>query len=124
MPIFPFIYFFGFFFLVILLLLGGELGSANVATPQLNVEDPLHGGEDLLIGGAGAALEVGDNCGSGVALGGEVLLGHLRLHLGSGLGDGVADLLADGVGLDDVVGAVDLGEALAFDGGLGGLDLE
>jgi len=110
--------------LVILLLLGGELGSANVATPQLNVEHPLHGGEDLLIGGAGAALEVGDDCGGGVALSSEVLLGHLGLHLGSGLGDGVADLLADGVGLDDVVGAVDLGEALAFDGRLGGLDSE
>jgi hypothetical protein len=30
-------------------------------------------------------------------------------------------LLANRVGLDDVVGAVNLGEALTFDGGLGGL---
>jgi hypothetical protein len=32
----------------------------------------------------------------------------------SGAGDGIADGLADCVGLDDVVGAIDLGETLAI----------
>ena len=45
---------------------------------------------------------------------------HLGLDGLAGLGDGGADLLADRVGLDDVVGAVDLREALAF-GALVGL---
>jgi hypothetical protein len=31
------------------------------------------------------------------------------------LRDDVADLLADGVGLDDVVGAIDLGQTLSLD---------
>ena len=37
------------------------------------------------------------------------------------VGDGGSDFLADGGGLDDVVAAVDFGEVLAFDAGLGGL---
>lgn len=102
----------GFIYLFLL----GKLGRANVAAAQLDVEDALHVGEDLLVGGGGAALKVGDNGLGGVALGGEVLLGHLGLHLLAGLGDDVADGAADGVGLDNVVGAVDLGEALAFAG--------
>lgn len=39
------------------------------------------------------------------------------LALGARFGDGLADDDADGLGLDDVVGAVDLCEALAFGGG-------
>ena len=96
------------------LFLLGKLGSANVAATQLDVEDTLHVGENLLVGGGSAALKVGDNGLGGVALGGEVLLGHLGLHLLAGLGDDVADGLANGVRLDNVIGAVDLGESLAF----------
>lgn len=98
------------------LLLLGEFGSANVAAAQLDVEDALHVGKDLLVGGSGAALKVGDNGLSGVALCGEVLLGHLGLHLLTGLRDDVADGLANGVWLDNVVGSVDLGETLTFAG--------
>jgi len=101
------------------LLLGAELGLADAGAPQLDVEDALHGGEHLLVGGCGAALKVGDDGLGGVALCGEVLLGHLGLNLLTGSRDDIADGLADGVGLDDVVGAVDLGEALAFNGGAG-----
>lgn len=96
------------------LLLLGELGSANVGTAKLDVEHPLHGGKHLLVRGGGASLEVSDDTLGGVALGGEVLLCHLGLHLLPGTGDGIADGLADCVGLDDVVGAIDLGETLAF----------
>lgn len=67
-----------------------------------------------MVGGGCAALKVGDDGLGGVALGGEVLLGHLGLDLLPCLGDDVADVLADCVGLDDVVGSVDLGQALAF----------
>jgi hypothetical protein len=105
---------------MILLLLGSELGSTDITTPQLDVENALHGPENLLVGGSGATLKVGDDGGGGVAAGGKILLGHLGLHGTPGLGDGIANLLADGVGLDDIVGAVDLGEALAFDCGLCG----
>ena len=98
-----------------------ELGCPDVIAPQLDVQHLLHGAEHLLVGLRGAALEVGDDRRRGVAAGGEVLLGHLGLDLLAGLGDGGADVLADGVGLDDVVGAVDLGEALAIGVALGGL---
>lgn len=86
-----------------LLFLLAKLGLADAGPPELDVEDALHGGEDLLVGGGGPALKVGDDGLGGVALGGEVLLGHLGLHLLARLGDDVADLLADGVGLDDVI---------------------
>ena len=96
------------------LLLGLELGLADARAAQFDVEHTFHGGEDLLVGGGGAALEVGDDGGGRVALGGEVLLGHLGLHLLPRLADDVADFLADRVGLDNVVGAVYLCEALAL----------
>lgn len=102
--------------MVVLFLLVGELGGTNVAAAELDVEDTLHVGEDLLVGSGSATLKVGNDGLCGVALGGEVLLGHLGLHLLTGLGDDVANLLADGVGLDDLVGAVDLGHALALGG--------
>lgn len=97
------------------LLLVGELGCANVAAAQLDVEDPLHGTQHLLVGGSSAPLEIGDDGLCGVALGGQVLLCHLGLDVLSRGGDDAADILADGVGLDDVVGAVNLGQALALD---------
>lgn len=103
-------------FPVFCLFLLGKLGGTNVAAAELDVEDTLHVGEDLLVGGGGTTLKVGNDGLGGVALGGEVLLGHLGLHLLTGLGDDVADALADGVGLDNVVGSVDLGETLAFAG--------
>jgi hypothetical protein len=91
-----------------------ELLSTNVGTTELNVQHALHGTEDLLVGGGGATLEVLDDGDGGVALGGEFLLGHLVALLVAALLDGIADDGADGLGLDDVVAAVDLGEVLAF----------
>jgi hypothetical protein len=55
-----------------------------------------------------------DDGNGGVALGGEFLLGHLVALFSAALLDGVGDGVADGLGLDDVVAAVDLGEVLAF----------
>lgn len=108
------------------LFLLGELGLPNLVTAQDDIEDPLHVAEQLLVGSGGAALKVGDDGGRRVALCGEVLLGHggalVVFGLGAGFGDGLADGGADRFGLDDVVGAVDLGQALAFGGSsLGGV---
>ena len=50
----------------------------------------------------------------GVALGGQFLLGHLVSLVGPALLNGIGDLVADGLGLDYVVTAVDLGEVLSF----------
>lgn len=106
------------------LLLRRESRLPDIATTQLDAKHALHVPQDLLVRGGGAALEVGDDALGGVALGGEVFLGHLGLHLLAPLGDDGADVLADGRGLDDVVGPVDLGEMLAFDTWAGGLEGE
>lgn len=97
-----------------LFLLVRELGAANVSTAELDIQNALHVAENLLVGGTGAALEVSNDGLCGVALGGEILLGHLGLHGLARLRDDVADTLADCVGLDDLVAAVDLGQSLAF----------
>ena len=101
-----------------LFLLVWELGLANLVAAQDDVEHTLHGAQQLLVGCCGSTLEVGDDGGCGVALGGEILLGHgaalVVLRLGAGLGDGLADCRAHRLGLDDIVGTVDLCEALAF----------
>lgn len=52
------------------LLLGLELGLADAGAAELDVEDALHRGEDLLVGNGGTTLEVGDDGGRRVALGG------------------------------------------------------
>lgn len=64
----------------------------------------------------GTTLKVLDNGDGGVALGGEFLLGHLVALLGTALLDGICDGVADGLRLDDIVTAVDLGEVLAIGG--------
>jgi hypothetical protein len=95
-------------------LLVRELGGANVAASQLDIEHALHGAEHLLVGGGATSLEFGDDSLGGVAAGSEILLGHLGLDLLSGLCNDVANSLADGVGLDDVVGTVNLGHTLTL----------
>jgi hypothetical protein len=100
--------------LTVVLLLVRKLGSTNVGTTQLDVQHTLHGTENLLVRSGGSSLKVGDGALCGVAAGSEILLCHLGLHLLSGGGDGVADQLTNGVGLDDVVGSVNLGQALTF----------
>lgn len=69
-----------------------------------------------MVGGGGAALKVLDDGHGGVALGGEFLLCHLVSFLGTALLDGIGDGETDGLGLDDIVAAVDLGQVLAFGG--------
>lgn len=103
------------------LLLWSEPWSTNVGTSQLDAENALHVGEHLLVWSGGTVLELLNNRGGGVALGGQVLLGHLWLHLLALGRDGVTDNFADRVWLDDIVGAVDLGQMLSLDTWLGGL---
>ena len=67
-----------------------------------------------MVRGGGAPLHVGDDGLGRVAFCREILLCQSGLHLLSCLADGIADSLADSVGLDDVVGSVDLGQTLAF----------
>ena len=101
----------------------GELGLTYLVTAENDVERALNVAEQFLVGSSGAALEVGDDGGRGVDLCGEVLLCHggalVVFGFAAGLGDGLANGSANGLGLDDVVGTVDLSEALAFAGGLG-----
>ena len=97
-----------------------ELRLPHLVTPQDNIEHPLHVAKQLLVWRRSTALKVRDDGGRAVALCGQVLLGHrgtlVVLRLGARLGDGLADLDANGLGLDDVVGAVDFGKVLAFCG--------
>jgi hypothetical protein len=104
-----------------LLFLRTKSRCANITSPQLNTENLLHRCQNLLIRGRRSALEVRDDTLCGIAFGRQILLRHFRLHLLSLLGDGIADFLADRVGLDDVVAAVNFGEMLAFDTGFGSL---
>lgn len=92
----------------------GELGLADVRAAQLDVQHALHVAEELLVGHGGAPLEVGDDGGRRVALGGELLLRQGGLLGVAGRLDGVADLDPHRLGLDDVVRPVDLGQALAL----------
>lgn len=100
--------------LVALLGLGLELGLADARASQFDVEDTLEGGEHFLVGLGSTPLEIGNDSRCGVALGSEVFLGHLGLHLGTLLLDGVAYVLADRFWFDDLVAAVDLGHALTL----------
>lgn len=103
------------------LLLWSKSWSTNVGTSQLDSENALHIGEHLLVWSGGTVLELLNNGGGGVAFGCQVLLGHLWLHLLTLGRDGVTNHLADGVWLDDIVGAVDLGQVLSLNTWLRGL---
>lgn len=67
-----------------------------------------------MVGDGCATLKVTDDVGRCVALGGQVLLCHLGLHLLPGGADGVTDYLAYCVGLDNVVATVDFCEMLTI----------
>lgn len=88
-------------------LLVRELGLAHLVTAKDNVEHPLHVAQQFLVWSCGSALEIGDDCGGGVALGGKVLLCHGRslvvLGLGACLGDGLSDGGANSLRLHDIV---------------------
>lgn len=101
------------------LLLWAEHGAADVGSGQpdvgglLNLVDKVHGGE---VGTR--ALEGGDELDVDRGLGGEVLLGHgstlCVLQAGAGLLQGLGDVIGDLLCGDNVFGAVDLCEMLAF----------
>jgi len=57
-----------------LLLLLLEPGLADIGTAELNVEHALHVAENLLVWGGVTALEGGNDCCGGVALGRKILL--------------------------------------------------
>jgi hypothetical protein len=100
------------------LLLVGKLGLPNLVSSQNDIQRALHLAEQTLIRRRGAALKVRNDGGCGVALLSQILLCHGRplvvLRLGPRLGNGLADDGADGLGLHNVVGSVNLGQALAF----------
>ena len=98
-----------------------EARRADVVPAQLDAEHLLHGREHLLVGRGGAALEVGDDGLRGVAARGEVLLRQLEPVALSLARDDLADVGADGLGLDNVLAAVDLGQVLPLDAGSRGL---
>ena len=91
-----------------------ELLLPDVRASQLDVQHALHGAKHLLVWCGCAPLEVLDDGDCGVAFGGELLLCHLVALVRSALLDGVCYLQPDGLGLDNVVAAVDFGEMLAF----------
>lgn len=95
-------------------LLGRKLGLADPGPAQLDVQHPLHGAQDLLVGLGGASFEVLDHPDGGVTLGGQILLGHFRLHLVAAADDGLGHVVPHGFGLDDFVRPVDLGQVLTF----------
>ena len=97
------------------LLLGGEPGLADfiLFTAQLDVEDALHGGEDLLIGGGLALLHLLDDGGGGVALLSEVVLLHGRGEALARLGNRPAYRRPHRLRLDDLVRPINLGVELA-----------
>lgn len=96
------------------LLLRPKPRRPNIRPPQLNTQHLLHRSQNLLIRRRAPPLEISNDRGGGVALCCEVFLRHLGLHFLALVRDHLADFFADCVGLDDFVGAVDFGEALAF----------
>lgn len=85
------------------------------------LQDPRDLVQECLVLDGLTALEGLDVVGLGVDLLGEFGLSHLVGFLAAALGDGFADLRVHLLHGDDVVGAVDFGETLAFDAGFGGL---
>lgn len=102
------------------LFLLGEFGLSNLVTTEDNVEHTLHVSEKLLIRCRSAALEVCDDGRGRVALGCKIFLRHggafVVFRLGTRFRDGLADNGTDGLGLDDVIGAVYFGKTLTFAG--------
>lgn len=100
------------------LLLAIRLWLSNVLASQDDLEHPLHITQDLLVRLCCTSLEIGNYCRCLVDLRGQVLLCHgltlVVLKVCSSLLDRVADFCADGLGLDDVVTSVDLGQVLTL----------
>ena len=102
-----------------------ELDLSNLIPPQYHIEDPLHCAQQLLVRRGGTPLKVCDYRRRGIALGGQILLGHggtlVVLRFAAGFLNGVADAGAYGFRLDNLVGSVDFCEVLSFDSRFRGL---
>ena len=102
-----------------------ELDLSNLVPPQYHIEDPLHCAQQLLVRRGGAPLKVCDYRRRGIALGGQILLGHggtlVVLRFATGFLNGVANAGAHGFRLDNLVGSVDFCEVLSFDSRFRGL---
>lgn len=101
----------------ILFLLGAQARGANVSAPQLDIEHSLHLGENSLVRRSSTALVCSNSCRCLANLLAQIGLGHSGLELLAGLLDSFPDVLSDCLGLDNVIGAVDLGQTLAFAAG-------
>ena len=102
-----------------------ELDISNLIPPQYHIEDPLHCAQQLLVRRSGTPLKVCDYRRRGIALGGQILLGHggtlVVLRFATGFLNGVANTGAHGFRLDNLVGSVDFCEVLSFDSRFRGL---
>jgi hypothetical protein len=98
----------------ILLLLRTKSRCTNITPPQLNTQNLLHTRQDFLVWSRSPSLEVRHDTLRCVALGRQVFLRHLRLHLLSLLGDHRPNFLANSGWFNDIIAAIDFGEVLAF----------
>lgn len=92
----------------------GEPFFPDIRATQSDVEHALHCAQNLLVGSGGTLLHLLDDGGGGVAFGREFLLCHFVGLLIAALLDSVCHSRTDGLGLDDVIAAVDLCQVLAF----------
>ena len=104
-----------------------KLWLPNLVPPENHIQRALHLPQQPLIRRRRAALKIRNNRRRAVTLLREILLRHGRalivLRLGPRLANRLADHNPHRLGLDDVVGAIDLGQALAFGGAAAGLGL-
>lgn len=102
------------------LFLVGELGLADLVTPKNDIQCPFHLSKQTLIRSRRTTLKVCNDSRRAVAFLSKVLLCHgaalVVLRLGACFGNGLSDDGADGLGLHNVVTAVDLGETLTLGG--------
>ena len=95
-------------------LLWREFQLSNPGSPQLDPQHSLHGTKHLLVRRRSAPLEVLDDCDSGVAFCGKILLRHLGLDFIPTLHDSLPDFQADCLGFHNLVGTVYFSQVLSF----------
>jgi hypothetical protein len=109
------------------LLLIRKLRLPNLIPPQHHIQRALHLAQQPLIRCRRTPLVIRNNRRRTVTLLRKILLRHrstlVVLRLGPRLANRLADRNSHRLGLDDVVGAIDFGQALAFGGATAGLGL-
>jgi hypothetical protein len=100
------------------LFLAGELWLPNLVTSEDDIECALHLAQETLIGCGSTTLEIRDDGRCSVALLRQILLCHGRalvvLRLRARLANRLADYSSDSLGLHNVVGTINLGQALTL----------